>query len=192
MSLDFAAIAQAVRVWVKLALDEYDLADDRVILANQSGSRPKLDKDSGPFVTIDVRGPTILGAVDSLSYSYSNTAPAGKEITVSSGGSRELAVSIQVFTYETTGNDQARSLAAKIQDYARQHAVADAFDVAGLTLFDVGQVNGIYQLLRTEFEGRAGIEARFYAQSYATSRTGYIAGVEVTDTDRSTTFEVEE
>lgn len=147
-----------------------------IIRAEQDGPRP-----AAPFAEVRVGDEVALGAVDGLEQSYDAGAAAGEEITLTARGQRSLTVTVRVFTTRATGADSARALASKLQVSLRLPGVADIFDVAGMTVWDQGQVRQIPAVLDTKWEGRAELTIHCYVEETATEKTGYISAAELTD-----------
>lgn len=171
---DFDAIENAIRAWVIAATG---LATEKVIRGYQNGPRP-----SAPFAEVIVGDLIPVGAADAQDESYDPDAAAGAEITQTSRGVREMTATVRVFTVSAVGASSARALLGRLPTSLGLQAIRDILHVAGLTCFDPGTVTHVPAILDTKWEGRATLTARFYTELTASTTTGYISSVELTDT----------
>lgn len=182
MSITWSDVEDAIRAWVKSGSG---LADAKVIWADQPGNRP-----SAPYVTIRIGDLLAIGH-DSVTHDYDDEADAGEEITFTVRGTREFTVTVQTFTSATVNTGTAREYLSKVQTALSLPSVRSAFAAAGISAFDSGTLQNLSALRDAEFEGRAVLDVRFYVAEEVTEVTGYIATVEVTDTEADETFTVE-
>lgn len=178
-------VEDAFRAWVKTATG---LADNNIFFADQKVERP-----TSTYVTIRVGSVVPLGAVDPVTITEVEDPDPGEEIQISVDGIREVTVSIQVFgpAVSTTATATAMYIANKIQTSLRLPSVQDALDAAGISVFDIGSVNNLTQLLGTAFDGRAQFDVRCYIVFSATQLETYIETAEVTDTVTDETYIIE-
>lgn len=161
----------ALRGWVVVASG---FAEDKVVWSYENGNRP-----SGNVITLALVGGRTLGACDTIETRTDLTRPAGQEIEHRVRGEREHVLRIQAFTPESVnGPEAARGILCDVQTKLRLPAITDALDEVGLSVFDPGAVQYIPGIANTAFEGRAVVEARFYATDTASGYTGYIASTE--------------
>jgi hypothetical protein len=172
-----AAVEDAIRAWVKSASG---LNDSNVYFADQKVERP-----TGPFITIRIDGPTSLGAVDPLITYYDAGRPAGMEIELRVEGQRSLLVSIQVWQAPTvvgTMSPSAVDLAATVRTALRLPTIRDALGDAGLSPYNVEPIRNLGRVLGTAFDGRAQFDVEFYWVENASEFTGYVNELDVGET----------
>lgn len=171
--MDIAATVAAVRTWVMAGTG---LPTGSVIIADQDGPRP-----AKPYATVKLASIAALGAYDESKHEYDAGADPGEEITITTGGHRELVVSVNVYTPASTGSAGALAFAMKLRSAASSETTTTAMQAAGASLFDVGQVRDLSAIDRTKFEGRAQLDARLYTTDSTSETTTFIESVTVND-----------
>lgn len=180
--MNWADIENAVVAWVKDALG---LQSGDVILARQGGPRP-----DRTYATVAFVGPIPRGAFDHVERTTDLNRDPGEEIEYKVVGWRELGATVQIFTEETNGATGAQALASKVMAAARLPSNAAGFLAAGMTLLGLSAVRVESDLLETEFEGRAILDARFLTSEELVEYTGYIASLEITLAETGDTITV--
>jgi hypothetical protein len=157
-----------------------------VILANQDGPRP-----SAPFMTIALGDLVSAGWPDAVSHEYDSIED---ELIHTATGTRSLAVSIQAFTDEPNGDNTAAERLETLRTSMQLPTAKERFAAAGLSPYFAASVRQVPELYRTETQGRALLEVRFYVTTTATETGTYIETVEATDTtpDPDETFLIPE
>lgn len=178
-------VEDAFRTWVKTATG---LADNNIFFQDQKVERP-----TSTYVTIRVGSVVPLGAVDPVTITEVTDPVPGQEIQISVDGIREVTTSIQVFGPAVSTNPTATAMyiANKIQTSLRLPSVQDALDSAGISVFDIGAVNNLTQLLDTGFDGRAQFDVRCYIVFSVSQFETYIETAEVTDNTTGETYTIE-
>jgi hypothetical protein len=171
------ALEDAVRA---LVVSATGIPSIRVIRGNQNGPRPRAE--DGAFAEVIVGDAIPIGAADAQQEVYNSGGAAGAEIAETSRGVRELPVTIRVFTVSSVGSGSARALLAQVPTSLGLSSVRDALHTAGLTCFEPGTVGYVPAILDTKWEGRATLTMRFYTELTASTTTGYITAVELTNT----------
>lgn len=172
--MNWSTVQDALRSWVSAATG---VALASVIMAEQDGPRP-----TKPFATIRVSGIRRLGAFDgSAATTTAGTPDPGEEVTLTTGGHRELGVSVNVFTVPTQGASCAFALASKLHAQADTEGVRATMKAAGASLFEVAPVRNLNDVFRTAMEGRAQVDARLYVTESVTELTTYIEFATVND-----------
>jgi hypothetical protein len=171
---DFGDFENAIRLWVIAATG---LPTSKVIRGNQNGPRP-----DPPFAEVIVGDLVPVGAADAQDEVYNPAGEAGAEIAETSRGMREMTATVRIFTLSDVGPSSARALLAKVPTSLGLSVVRDILHSAGLTCFDAGTVTHVPAILDTKWEGRASLTARLYTELTASSTTGYITSVELTNT----------
>lgn len=174
MAIDYSAIVQAVRAWLRTSTG---LADDKVILEDQVG--PGL---AAPFATVKLHQAVKPFGQDFRDHSYDGAAPAGEELELFATGPRLVAVSINVYSKGTTGNAAAAALLANARDGLELESTTAALAAAGAALQDCSEVRELNALLETSFRGRAHLDLTLNVSSFASERTTYIETVSGTGT----------
>lgn len=171
---DFGDFENAIRLWVIAATG---LTASKVIRGNQNGPRPE-----APFAEVIVGDLIPVGAADAQDESYDPDGDVGAEITETARGQREMTATVRIFTVSAVGPASARALLAKVPVSLGLSSVRDILHSAGLTCFDAGTVAHVPAILDTKWEGRATLTARLYAELTASTTTGFISSVELTNT----------
>lgn len=173
MSVDWGAIEQAVRGWIKTATS---LNDANVIRADQDGPKPSV-----PFVDIALGDLIALGACDPIETEYDEGADPGEEIIESVRGQREFVVVIRAFSAAAVGTSSAYALLSKAQTALGLSTVRDALHAAGITVFNAGRVASVPRVVATAWQGIAELRVGFYTCEDVSLATGYINKVELID-----------
>jgi hypothetical protein len=184
MPIDFKGVEDALRQWV---LDASALPESQVIFSHQNGNDPV-----APYITVQLDDEIGVG-LDSVRTIYDEDADEGEEIELRSEGLRELVVTVQAYSDDTTGASSARALLSKVRAALGLPTVRSKLATAELACFDAGNVRNLSALYEADFEGRAVLEARFYVPQTASEKTGYISQVEITNEipDPDQTFTVD-
>lgn len=177
--MEESALQIALRAWV---VNASRLDDKAVIWAEQAAVRlPR------PFITMRLGSLTPVGGLDEVRYSTDLTQPLGQEMTETVLGRRELGLSLQCFGQS---DESARQILSRVQTSLSLSAVIDALHEAGISVFDIGQVQNVSVLRETAFEPRALLEVRCYVCESVSESNTYIATVEVTNQLTHTVFDV--
>lgn len=174
MAIDYSAITEAVRVWLR---DATALPDGQVILQDQAG--PQLQP---PYATVKIGSTSKPFSADYVGHNTDLTQPAGQEVERFITGPRQIIASLQVYTKGTFGGAGATALLSNARDQLELGSVMAAFSAAGFAVNDVSDVRNLSALLTTNFQGRAHLELTLAASSHESERTGYIASVSGTGT----------
>jgi hypothetical protein len=172
MPFAWTPIEDALWEWVKVATD---LPDESIRWADQNGPR-----GIPPFVELRISGVNTIG-IDSTQALTDMSRPAGQEVELRTWGTRQVTVSLQSFSRSVTGDESAMSMMSDIQAAANSTAVSELLGSAGITVFDLGSISNISGLLDTDFESRAALELRIYAEQSWSDFVGYIERVELVD-----------
>lgn len=170
--MSITAVEDALLAWVKLASG---LDAEHAFFSNQKVQRP-----SGPYVTVHITSVRALGTSDGLETNYDAGRATGSEIELQVTGQREVAASIQAYNCSTTGSSSAIELIAKIQLAATLPSVQDALEAGGVALFDFGDARDLSALLGTDFDGRAVLDVRTYVRLTISEFTTWIERLEGT------------
>lgn len=172
MSISWSTVQSALVTWIRTGSG---YASGKVIWANQDGGRP-----SGNFCTVNLTAMTPLGALDELRRTQdlgragNGVDTVGTEIEHKVHGLRELAISVQCFTTEKTGDNCARAVLSKVQASLMLPTPRFALRDAGLGPFDRGVIRDVSALLDSDFEARAVLDLRFYVSEEVAEFSTYI------------------
>lgn len=171
-------IQRALRGWVRKASG---LPDKKVIWSEQS--QPRLE---APFITMRLGDFIPLGSADEVTQEYDENAPSGEEITITVNGRRSASLSVQVF------GAGAQQTLSKVQTSLGLPSVKEGLEAAGVSIYDIGEVQNVTGLLETVFEPRALTNFSLYCSETVSEQTTFIESVEVTNEINDTTFTIEE
>ena len=168
--MDWSVAENALRIWVRTASG---YPDGRIIWAEQGGARPV-----GDLITLRLGAIAPVGMLDEVVSETDLGRPAGEEIEQRVEGIREFSVTLQAYVDAATGVNTGRAVLSRCATALALPSVRAALEVAGISPFEIGPVQNVTLLNRTEFEGRALLEGRFYARETFSEFCGYIATVE--------------
>lgn len=174
MAIDYAAITETVRVWIR---DSLALPDGQVILQDQTGMELQ-----PPYATVRVNGSSKPFPQDYSGRNQDLGRPPGQEIEVYVTGPRVITAAVNVFTKGAFGGAGATAMLANARDRLELDSVQFAFAAAGVALSESSEVRNLSALLETNFQGRAHLELTLLAMSAESELTGYVEtfGVEGT------------
>ncbi len=181
MGTSWSDVEDAIRQWV---IAGSGLSASKVIFADQNGRAP-----SGTVITIKLGDPIPVGQ-DCIESLTDLDRDAGEEIEHRTMGVREFAVTLQAFTADTSGSGTARAWLSKIQAALRLPSISATLHGVGISAFDIGRIQVVNQVVEADFEGRAILEVRFYANESVSEFDGYISQVNVSDLDLDIDFTV--
>jgi hypothetical protein len=165
MSLDLAAVENALHAWAATALGL------QAIWSHSNAAAP-----ATPYGWLTLAGP--VGTTNAQVIDETNLAnPAGQEIEQTVIQHEEWAFSIEVISGQTSGAGSARSLLAASALRLQLPSAIDAVRAAGLAVIDVGDTQDLTALFGTKFESRARLTARLRTVNTATEKTGFIERV---------------
>ena len=167
MSLDRAAIGQALRQWLMKATG---LADNKVVFDYQPGPQPEW-----PYAAIN---PTLATASQGL---YDEQAYDSGTLTHIER--RTLTVSVNVFGAQ----GQALAIAEAAQDGLELLPVTTLLATVGVSVVDKGQLRNLSVLEETQFVERFQFDAQFSAVASSAETAGEIASVGINGHLSSTT-----
>lgn len=180
---DWNAIEAGLQGWVKAALG----CDNRhAYWANPNVTRPT---DGAPFAVLEITDRRALGVTPQVIQTDHLTNPAGQEIELEARQVMDCGFRVQVYAPPARGTHpgtprgpaNAAALAGKVRLAVALPSVSSALDDLGVSVYDLGSVTYVPELVGTDFEGRAVLEARFYVADSASEFTGYIETVQVAD-----------
>jgi hypothetical protein len=164
------AIEDAVWQWV-VTTSGYPV--ERVIWAEQNGERP-----DGDIITLHM-GPLVPVGLDALEESVDLSRPAGEEVELKVVGVRSFSVTLQAYTHATTGSTSGRAVLGVVQTRTSLPSVRGALALAGVSLYDMGTVQVVPEIVGADFEGRAVLEVQAYCGDTASEFTTYIETTEI-------------
>lgn len=176
--IDYAAITEAVRVWVR---DSASLPDGQVILQDQTGRELQ-----PPYATVRVNGSAKAFPMDYAGSETDLTQAAGQEVERFVAGHRVITAAVNIFTKGAFGGAGATSMLSNARDRLELESVQAAFAAAGAALSEASDVRNLSALLETNFQGRAHLELKLLAVSVESERTGYISSIAVEGTIKRT------
>lgn len=177
--MDWTAIENALHAWV---VSSTGYASNRVLWRDQDANAKVAD-----HITLHLSGPIVLGT-DEVKSTTDLLQPPGQEVTLSVRGDREWSLQVECFTGQVTTSSDAKSILSALQTVGQLPSKLAILDAQGITLFDLGTVQYAPAIREVAFQGRAILVMRFYSRDVATERTGYIAQVEITNTEAGRTF----
>lgn len=175
-------IEDAVKAWLGAATG---LPPTNVVIADQNAPPP-----DGSYVSVRV-GASISRGVDELHQTETVGAPAGEEVEFRLHSDRTVTVTVTAYSASTTdesGADVAVDVLEKARNKLGLPTIRDALNTAGLGVVEQGQVQNLSAVAGADFEGVASLDVRFSFRQTNTERTGYIATVEVTNTETGDEF----
>lgn len=175
--MNIKALEDAVRAWVVSASG---ISATSVFFAAQDVPSPS----PAPYVTISLGFPTRVG-LDEVRRDYDSTAEAGQEIVYTARGPRELVVTVECFTPNTTEtNAQAtgRQILSSIDAALSLPPIRETLNAAGMGVLRRGAPRWQPGIVRAGWEGRAWLEVVFCVIETAQARTGYIQTVAISGT----------
>lgn len=147
-------------------------ATEQVVWAFQDMDEPTLD-----HISLSLGGEMAVG-IDRLHISENLSRPNGQEIRQEVQGTREVPLTVEVFTSSVIGELAARRVAELIRARLRLPDVRSIFRRAGVSPFDPGPVDWIPDIPNASFRGRARMIIRCYVPVMgADEYVGYIARV---------------
>lgn len=165
MSANWDAIEAAFYTWLTGATGL------PVIFANQSEEQPAGDYCA---IKVELNKPT---APDYVWKNYSGGRSAGAEIELQVVSEREVALTVQGYTAAEYGSASARQKIQRAQMSLRLPSQQALFVAAGISVFDVQDVQDVPSLLETDFQGRALFRLRFYVRDTLSEFTTWIETV---------------
>lgn len=143
------------------------------IWAQQDAPRPAY-----PFATLSIiAGPTRVGGVDEIRYTYDSGQPLGQEVEIEAAGLREITVSCQAFVAAGTSQTQnrvARDTMCKAQSSLGMPSVQAALRAAGLSVIEEGVVQNASAVDEDTWIGRASMDVRFRLAASVSERGPYV------------------
>lgn len=164
--MNLKALAETIRDQV---VATSGLGDGQVVIANQNARAPV-----GDYLTLKMNGPKTLGGPKGETHAYDENADLGEEITLTTEGPAELAVSLQCFTVDPDG---AQDVLERVQSGLQLSTVRGALQSGGFSFIDYGNVQSIPRVYGAAMEGRATLDLRGYCVQSASAKVGYIAEV---------------
>jgi hypothetical protein len=166
VAIDYSAITEAVRAWVR---DSLSLPDGKVILQDQTGQEL-----TPPYATVRISTSSKPFGTD-FADSVTDLARAqGQEVELSTTGPRNILAAINVYTLGAFGGAGATAMLANARDRLELDSVVAAFGAAGVAVVDTSDVQNLSALLETNFQGRAHLELTLGASSSDSERVGFI------------------
>lgn len=178
--MNWTAIEDALHAWV-VASTGYATA--RVLWRDQNTINAPLPD----HITLHLNGPLVIGTDEQLDQT-DLLQPPGQEITLSVQGDREWSLEVQCYTGQTTTSADAKGILSTLQTVGQLPSKRALLTAQGVTLFDVGTVQYTPEVREIAYQGRAVLLMRFYSRDAASEKTGYIAQIEITDTQAGHTF----
>ncbi len=165
----WAVIAQAIADTIATA------SGLTTIWRYQDQNQPALD-----YVDLAL-GPLLPQGLDWVDESYDNTQPAHSQIALTVVGTREVTLSVQVWsqsTVETIAKTTAEATADAIATKLRLPAARDALAAVGVVPFDPGPAEWRPAIVQANFRGRATLDVRCRMPARALQEfADYIASV---------------
>jgi hypothetical protein len=190
MGADWTSIENALQAWVKAATG---FNNAHAYWANPNVHRPP--EDGNPFAILEITDRTPVGLRPETAQIDHSTNPQGQEIELQARQVMDCGIRVQIYAPPLRGTRpgtprgaaNAASLAEAIRLAAALPSVMDSLDAVGVSVHDMGQVHYVPEVVGTDFEGRAVLDAKFYVSDFVSEFTGYIASVQLADQEASTT-----
>lgn len=174
MAIDYAAITEVARAWVR---DAVSLPDGQVIIQDQNGMQLQ-----PPYATVRVGSTVTPFPADFSGWEYDSAQAQGQEVELFVTGPRVVSVAVNVYTKGAFGGAGALAMLSNARDRLQLPSVLAAFAAAGAAIAEVSDVRNLSLLLETNFQGRAHMELTLNVAAFESERTGYIATVSGTGT----------
>lgn len=138
-----------------------------------------------PYITMRIiSGPLKLSEQDDVRQSFDAGQPLGEEIGRSTGGMREITVSIQAFQRQSSSTPSTSAMDAltRLQGALGMATYLTALRTAGLSVVEVGTVQNVSTEVDDSWSDRAAMDVRGRLAASVTERGGYIDTTEISPT----------